>query len=157
MMSTNRDKTFINLERAAVKSIRIQHQLFYLKAAVHQKFQPRGIGDQMKFVCSIKDPYLQDLCDKIMYFAGSRILDTLILYYTKWSNDLKSTYYAEKTKIRKKLSDDDFCKVVRKVDDAMEKEKIKSVKTHHNKLIRDRERLRYRYTVLDNVENIDKN
>ena len=67
---------------------------------------------------------------------------------------LKSTYYAEKTKIRKKLSDDDFCKVIRKVDDAMEKEKIESVKTHHNKLIRDRERFRYRYTELDNVENI---
>ena len=89
-----------------------------------------------------------------MCFAGSRILDTLILYYTKWSNDLKSTYYAEKTKIRKKLSDDDFCKVIRKVDDPIEKEKIKSVKTHHNKLIRDRERLRYRYTELDDVENI---
>ena len=153
-MSNNLDTTFINLEKIAVKSMRIQHQLFYLKAAVYQNFLPRGIGDQMKFVCSVKDPYLQDLCENIMYFAGSRILDTLILYFTAWSNNLKSSYYAELAKIRKQMDDEEFCQVLTKVNQHVERERNKSMKTHHNKLSRDRERFKYIYTPVNNIQQV---
>ena len=155
-MSNNLDTAFINLEKIAVKSMRIQHQLLYLKAAVYQNFLPRGIGDQMKFVCSVKDPYLQDLCENIMYFAGSRILDTLILYYSAWSTNLcyQPSYYAELARTRKQLDDVEFCQVLTKVNQSVESERNKSMKTHHNKLLRDRERLQYLYTPVNNIQQV---
>ena len=149
-MSNNLDAACINLEKIAVKSMRIQHQLFYLKAAVYQNFLPRGIGDQMKFVCSVKDPYLQDLCENIMCFAGSRILDNLILCFTTRPNNLKSSYYAELAKIRKQMDDEEFCQVLTNV----ERERDKSMKTHHNKLSRDRERFKYIYTPVNNIQQV---
>ena len=66
------------LTKLGVKNVRIQNQLNYLKNAAEQQFLPRGIGDQMKFTCSIHDLVLQSMCQSLTYFAGSRILDLIV-------------------------------------------------------------------------------
>ena len=134
-----------NVTKICIKNIKIQHQLIYLRSAVQQQFLPRGIGDQIKFTTSIHDSMLQGLCQNIMYFAGSRILDLLIIYYSKWHNNLNATYYTEVAKLQKSLNKTSFDNVMASINKRMQKEVISCNKTHQSKLIRDRDILKYPY------------
>ena len=99
-----------NLQKITIKSgvkyVRISYQLNYLKSAKMNKFLPRGIADQMKYVSSVHDINLQNSVQNLMHFAGSRILDLLIIYYTTWKNNLAKSYYGCLTQIEESGSTD---------------------------------------------------
>ena len=97
----------INLRKIITKSglkyVRISYQLDYLKNAQKQKFLPRGIADQMKYVSPIHDNNLQNSLQNLMNFAGCRMLDLLIIYYAKWTSNLRKSYYSHLAKLEEQL------------------------------------------------------
>ena len=94
--------------KLAIKNAKTYQQLEYLKQAKSQGFLPRGIAEQMKFVSAIQDDVLQYSLQDYMYFCGSRILDLLIIYYTKWNNITRANYYTALAKFKNNVSSEDF-------------------------------------------------
>ena len=84
-----------HLIHLGTKSVRIGLQCEYLNNARNQQFLPRGIADQIKFTCAIHDPVLESICQSIMNFAGSRLLDLLIIYYSSWAKRIQASYYSK--------------------------------------------------------------
>ena len=129
----------------ALKSVNTYQQLQYLKNARVQKFLPRGIAEQMKFVSAIHDDALQSSLQEMMNFSGSRILDLLIIYYTKWNNSVRATYYTNLAKLENSLTPEEFTPFKSKLDKKIQREKVSCMKTHQSKLIRDSEHIKCPY------------
>ena len=135
-----RKTTISELSNLGRKSVRIKQQYQYLTKCRDQNCLPDGVASQMKFVCSLDDPQLQWLCQSIMEFAGSRILDTFIEYYGSWNNNLRHRYYQRVNQIREfvdKENMDDWLYVVKT---KIEQESSKNAKTHSAKLERDKKK-----------------
>ena len=135
--------------KAGVKFVRIRYQLEYLKSAKEQKFLPRGIAEQMKYVSPIHDANLQNSLQNLMYFAGSRMLDLLIIYYTSWSCNLRTTYYSCLANLEEWMDQTEFKSFKHRLNIALAKEKEKSLKTSESKLKRDADIIQCRYTEND--------
>ena len=126
-----------NASNIGCKYVRISYQLEYLKSAKIQKFLPRGIADQMKYVSPIHDDCLQKSLQNLMHFTGSRILDLLIIYYTTWSSNLRKSHYSNLATVEKQLSSDEFRTFKNRINQTLAKEKDKVQKSHDSKLKRD--------------------
>ena len=137
--------------RSALKNIRTHEQLKYLKNARIQKFLPRGIAEQMKYVSAIHDIPLQNSIQELMNFCGSRILDLLIIYYTTWNNNTRASYYSNLAKIKDFLPPDQFQIFESNLASRVRKERTSISKTHTNKLARDSNKIKVPYKdVTDN-------
>lgn len=137
-----------------LKSVRIDLQYDYLIKARDQQFLPRGIADQIKFCCAIHHPTLQYICQSIMNFAGSRLLDTMIIHYRNWSAQLRSSYYYELEKSRLLLNSAEYLDVMYLISKRMGSEKTKIMKTHTSKLIRDRNIIESCYITLEEISDL---
>ena len=134
----NRDNVIAHLSNLGRKSVRISQQYRYLMNTQQQNSLPSGISDQMKFICSVKDDQLQSVCQNLMHFAGSRILDLLILYYHTWSQDLRHSYYQQVDKIKNQIEPDLFKDCMHIITKKLQHEKEVTAKTHKSKLNRDK-------------------
>ena len=123
--------------KSGLKYVRISYQLEYLKSAKTQKFIPRGVAEQMKYTSPIHDGNLQFTIQNFMYYAGSRVHDLLIVYYTSWHNNLGRAYYSNLAKVEASLSLDEFSSFKNKLNIELAKEKEKCLKTSESKLKRD--------------------
>ena len=141
----------INLRKVITKSglkyVRISYQLDYLKSAQKQKFLPRGIADQMKYVSPIHDNNLQNL----MNFAGSRMLDLLIIYYAKWTSNLRKSYYSHLAKLEEQLLMEEFNSFRSELNIKLAKEKETATKTSKSKLKRDDDIIQCKYLDANSV------
>ena len=137
-MIMNRDNAISHLSNLGRKSVRISQQYRYLMNTQEQNCLPRGISDQMKFTCSVKDDKLQSVCQNLMHFAGSRILDLLILYYQTWSQNLRHSYYQQVDKIKNQIDPDLFKDCMHIITRKLQHEKEINAKTHKSKLNRDK-------------------
>ena len=126
----------INLGR---KVVNCNTQKSFLQDSLNQQSVPNGIISQMKFTSSIHDHRLSNLCDDIMYDAGSRILDTMISYYVNRGTNLREAYYSNLTRIKTEISDMDYQEVVKLVDRKLLTKKLSCNKRHQVKLKRDAE------------------
>ena len=112
-----------NTTKLALKHVRTNHQLEYLRSAKSQKFLPRGIAEQMKFTSAVHDHDLQNSLQDLMHFSGSRILDLMIIYYTKWSNNIRASYYSNLAKLEHSESIENFLRFKNNLNYKMAKEK----------------------------------
>ncbi len=131
--------------KSGLKHVRINYQLDYLKSAQKQKFLPRGIADQMKYVSPIHDANLQMSLQNLMNFAGSRIHDLLIIYYTTWSNKLSTAYYSNLANLEGILTPEEFTSYKNKLNTDLAKEKAKAMKISESKLKRDADLINCKY------------
>ena len=125
--------------KLGIKYVRISYQLEYLKLALQQKFLPRGIANLMKYVSPIHDSNLQDSLQNLMYFAGSRMLDLLVIYYTTWTNNLRRSYYSSLASLENQLTIREYDSYKSELNYKLAKEKGKAMKTSKSKLKRDRD------------------
>ena len=138
--------------KLSLKNVKVYQQLSYLQRAREQKFLPRGIADQIKFVSSVKDPALQQSLQDLMDYTGSRILDLLICYYTKWSNNAKTSYYTSLKKLEQSTSEDEFTILKQNLNKKMAQEKSVVEKTHSSKLERDCNKIKVPYKALEETK-----
>ena len=80
-----------------------------------------------------------------MHFYVSSILDLLIIYYTKWSNNSRSTYYTAVTKLKNLITTEQFQLFEANLIKKLQKEKATFAKTNESKLIRDRTKIKVKY------------
>ena len=126
----------INLGR---KTVNCSTQKSFLQASLNQQSIPNGIINQMNFTSSIQDHRLANLCDQIMYDAGSRILDTMISYYINRGTNLREAYYSNLNRIKSEVSETDYKEIVKVVDRKLHSQKLSCSKRHNIKLKRDTE------------------
>ena len=67
------------------KSVRMSNQHKYLVNCRYQKTIPSGIRDQTRFTSSLDDPNFQSICQNLMNFSASRLLDLFIVSNHKTS------------------------------------------------------------------------
>ena len=133
--------------KLGVKYVRISYQLEYLRSALEEKYLPRGIADQMKCVSPIHDINLQDSLQNLMYFVGSRMLDRLVIYYTTWTSNLRSSYYSSLASL--KLPIEEFNSYKSELNYKLAMEKDKAIRTSKSKLKRDEDIIKCRYMAVD--------
>ena len=134
-----------NTTKLALKHVRTSHQLDYLRLAKQQKFLPRGIAEQMNFTSAVHDDELQSSLQNLMHFSGSRILDLMIIYYTKWSNNIRASYYSNLAKLESSESKENFMRFKNNLNYKMAKEKAVAEKTQESKLKRDIQEIKCPY------------
>lgn len=139
VLTTEFNKCVQNIASVSKKAVRIEQQFLYLQDSVTQLTIPKGIREQCNFKCSINDENLQTLFNNMSYFSASRILDTLIIYYRNWKNNLWSKHYQllqNHTSTMDTMDKDNLRNVVNSI---IRKEKASSIKTRESKLKRDKE------------------
>ena len=132
--------TISELSNLGRKSVRIKQQYQYLQKCRAQSCIPDGVSSQTKFVCSVDDPQLQWLCQSIMDFAASRILDSFIEYYGSWSDNLRHKYYQRIDQIRQFVEKDELDGWLFVVKTKIQQESSKTSKSHLSKLERDKQK-----------------
>ena len=90
----------------------------------------------MKYVSPIHDSNLQDSLQNLMYFAGSRMLDLLVIYYTTWTNNLRRSYYSSLASLENQLTIREYDSYKSELNYKLAKEKDKAMKTSESKLKR---------------------
>ena len=133
-----KDRFIAALSNTGRKNIRIQQQYYYLLKSREQSTVPKGIFDQCRFQCSVKDPHLQMLLTNMMNFTAGRILDIFILYYHNWSNRLRESYYKLESEFKKSVPGDCFEKSMITVHQKTHQQKLECEKNHISKLTRDK-------------------
>ena len=137
-ISSDFNKRLKNVMFTTKKAVRIEQQFLYLKNSVSQKTIPKGILSQCSFKCSVNDKELQDLLNNMMNFSASRILDTLIVYYQNWKNNLWSQHYQLLEKHKRTMDPKDYTDLCNIIASIIHKNKKAAEKTHTTKLDRDR-------------------
>ena len=99
-------------------------------------------------VSNSHDEALQNSLQELMYFSGSRILDLLIVYYTKWNNTNRANYYTSLAKLENKSSKEEFQEFKSKLDHKIKRERTNAKKTHESKLERDSHRIKCPYKTI---------
>ena len=106
----------------------------------------------MKFVSAIQDETFQLAIQDFMHFCGSRILGLLIIYYTKWKNISRSTYYTSVAKLKNLMTTEQFQLFETHLSKKLQKEKATVSKTHETKLIRDRTKVKIKYKEISDTK-----
>ncbi len=146
------------LSNAGRKNVRIQQQYNYLMKSKEQFTVPKGILEQCRFQCSVKDPLLQTLLTNMMTFTAARILDTFILYYHNWAKRLRENFYKLESEFRNSAPTDSFEKGMAVVHQKVCQQRTECEKTHTSKLARDQKNAPDSYIVnCYNHENIASN
>ena len=138
VLSDNEIKTYIGrLVYQGRKAVRCSTQLDFLNKSLEQQSLPNGIIAQMKFTPSLPDNELKSECNSIMYDAGSRILDSMIIFYRNRQENLRSSYYTKLKKLRDEISMAQCTKILDAVNNKLHKEKLSCIARHNVKLERD--------------------
>ena len=68
----------------------------------------RSLNYMFCFIISAQDDTIQLSIQDFMQFCGSRMLDLLIIYYSKWNNNSRSTYYTAVAKLKNLMTTEQF-------------------------------------------------